>query len=70
MTPLSGPYINAELSAGGLPLWLTGGDYGRLRDNGTRYANACVDHQTAVNVVVPYQIHKNDTVISYYIERI
>ncbi|KAK3308374.1 uncharacterized protein B0T15DRAFT_524270 [Chaetomium strumarium] len=32
-----GPYINGELSAGGMTLWATTGEYGTLRLNGTAY---------------------------------
>jgi beta-galactosidase len=32
-----GPYINAELNAGGMPLWITTGEYGALRDNNTAW---------------------------------
>ncbi len=35
-----GPYVNAEANAGGLPLWLTTGAYGTLRNNNTRYTQA------------------------------
>ncbi|ORY13614.1 glycoside hydrolase superfamily [Clohesyomyces aquaticus] len=35
-----GPYVNAEASAGGFPLWLTSGAYGALRDDDPRYTAA------------------------------
>jgi hypothetical protein len=35
-----GPYVNAEANAGGLPLWLTTGAYGELRNDDPRYAAA------------------------------
>jgi beta-galactosidase len=35
-----GPYINGELSAGGMALWATTGAYGALRLNGTAYTEA------------------------------
>jgi len=35
-----GPYVNAEANAGGFPLWLTTGAYGKLRDDDPRYLQA------------------------------
>ncbi|RMZ71015.1 glycoside hydrolase family 35 [Pyrenophora seminiperda CCB06] len=35
-----GPYVNAEANAGGLPLWLTTGAYGELRNDDARYLQA------------------------------
>ncbi|KAF2016952.1 glycoside hydrolase family 35 protein [Aaosphaeria arxii CBS 175.79] len=35
-----GPYVNAEANAGGFPLWLTTGAYGKLRDDDPRYEAA------------------------------
>ncbi|KAF2639380.1 hypothetical protein P280DRAFT_454697 [Massarina eburnea CBS 473.64] len=35
-----GPYVNAEANAGGFPLWLTTGAYGKLRDDDVRYTAA------------------------------
>jgi beta-galactosidase GanA len=35
-----GPYVNAEANAGGFPLWLTTGAYGKLRDDDPRYLSA------------------------------
>ncbi|KAF2866138.1 putative beta-galactosidase B [Massariosphaeria phaeospora] len=35
-----GPYVNAETTAGGFPLWLTTGAYGELRDDDPRYTAA------------------------------
>ncbi|KAF1962787.1 putative beta-galactosidase B [Byssothecium circinans] len=35
-----GPYVNAEANAGGFPLWLTTGAYGKLRDDDPRYTAA------------------------------
>ncbi|PSN61181.1 putative beta-galactosidase B [Corynespora cassiicola Philippines] len=35
-----GPYVNAETNAGGFPLWLTTGAYGKLRDDDPRYEAA------------------------------
>jgi beta-galactosidase GanA len=64
-----GPYINGELSAGGLPLWLTTGAFGSLRNNDTRYTAAWMPYHTAIaDLVAPYQINQHGTVISYQIE--
>lgn len=35
-----GPYVNAEANAGGFPLWLTTGAYGKLRNDDPRYLKA------------------------------
>ncbi|KAF2189832.1 glycoside hydrolase family 35 protein [Zopfia rhizophila CBS 207.26] len=35
-----GPYVNAEANAGGFPLWLTTGAYGKLRNDDPRYTEA------------------------------
>lgn len=35
-----GPYVNAEASAGGFPLWATTGAYGSLRNDDPRYTAA------------------------------
>ncbi|XP_014560284.1 glycoside hydrolase family 35 protein [Bipolaris victoriae FI3] len=35
-----GPYVNAEANAGGFPLWLTTGAYGKLRNDDPRYIKA------------------------------
>ncbi|OJD29039.1 beta-galactosidase b [Diplodia corticola] len=64
-----GPYVNAELNAGGFPLWVTTGAYGELRDDNATYEAAWTPYQDGIaKVVAPYQIHKNGTVISYQLE--
>lgn len=64
-----GPYINAELSAGGMPLWLTTGEYGTLRSNGTSYTEAWEGYMSKVtDIIDSHQIHKNGTVITYQVE--
>ncbi|KAF2197877.1 hypothetical protein GQ43DRAFT_443847 [Delitschia confertaspora ATCC 74209] len=35
-----GPYVNAEANAGGFPLWLTTGAYGKLRTDDPKYTKA------------------------------
>ena len=35
-----GPYVNAEANAGGFPLWLTTGAYGKLRTDDSKYTAA------------------------------
>ncbi|KAJ5832920.1 beta-galactosidase B [Penicillium riverlandense] len=69
VTPRPGPYINGELNAGGFPLWLTTGAYGTLRSNGSAYTEAWEPYQSAVaQLVAPFQVYRNGTVISYQIE--
>lgn len=69
VTPRPGPYINGELNAGGFPLWITTGAYGNLRQNGSAYTNAWEHYQSEVaQLIAPFQIHRNGTVISYQIE--
>ncbi|KAI8296476.1 putative beta-galactosidase B [Colletotrichum sp. SAR 10_98] len=69
VTPRPGPYINGELNAGGFPLWITTGAYGKLRSNGTSYTDAWNSYMSSVaELVAPYQIHKNGTVINFQIE--
>ncbi|KAF4814695.1 putative beta-galactosidase B [Colletotrichum siamense] len=69
VTPRPGPYINGELNAGGFPLWITTGAYGKLRSNGTSYTDAWNGYMSSVaELVAPYQIHKNGTVINFQIE--
>ncbi|KAH7060381.1 glycoside hydrolase superfamily [Macrophomina phaseolina] len=64
-----GPYVNAELNAGGFPLWVTTGAYGELRDDNSSYAGAWTPYQDRIaQIVAPYQIHRNGTVISYQLE--
>lgn len=64
-----GPYINGELSAGGMALWATTGDYGSLRSNGTAFTEAWTPYLDGVaQVARPYQLTANGTVIMYQIE--
>ncbi|KAH8645474.1 glycoside hydrolase superfamily [Xylariales sp. PMI_506] len=69
VTARPGPYINAELSAGGLPLWLTTGAYGTLRSNGSAYTEAWTPYiESVAQIVTPFQLNHNGTVINYQIE--
>ncbi|GME39701.1 Glycoside hydrolase family 35 [Neofusicoccum parvum] len=64
-----GPYVNAELNAGGFPLWVTTGAYGELRDDNSSYTEAWTPYQDEIaKIVAPYQISRNGTVISYQLE--
>ncbi|RDW70923.1 glycoside hydrolase family 35 protein [Aspergillus mulundensis] len=64
-----GPYINAETSAGGMPLWLTTGEYGALRDNATVFTGAWRPYMSKVEeITAPFQVTNNGTVILYQIE--
>lgn len=64
-----GPYINAGTSAGGMPLWLTTGEYGDLRNNDTVFTAAWRPYMTKVEeITAPYQVTHNGTAILYQIE--
>jgi beta-galactosidase GanA len=64
-----GPYINAEASAGGFPLWLTTGEYGALRDNDTRYTAAWEPYQTKfAELTAPHQVTAGGNALAYQIE--
>ncbi|KAF6808249.1 putative beta-galactosidase b [Colletotrichum sojae] len=66
-----GPYINAELSGGGLALWATTGEYGRMRDNSTSWTQAWKPYMDAFDdITAKWQIgrEENGTVIMYQIE--
>ncbi|KAK4234521.1 glycoside hydrolase superfamily [Achaetomium macrosporum] len=64
-----GPYINGELSAGGMALWSTTGAYGTLRLNGTAYTHSWTPYQDGIaRVTRPFQITENGTVIIFQIE--
>ncbi|OCL15370.1 glycoside hydrolase family 35 protein [Glonium stellatum] len=69
VTARPGPYINAETSAGGFPLWLTTGAYSPLRDNDSRYTAAWTPYQDAVaRITHPFQVTQNGTALLYQIE--
>jgi beta-galactosidase len=64
-----GPYINGELSAGGMALWATTGEYGTLRSNGTAYTNAWTPYQDGLaRAAKPFQVGGGGTVLLYQIE--
>ena len=64
-----GPYINAESTAGGFPLWLTTGEYGTLRNNDTRYTAAWMPYQTRfAQLTAPYQVTEGGMALAYQIE--
>ncbi|WPH04809.1 beta-galactosidase [Acrodontium crateriforme] len=64
-----GPYINAEANAGGYPLWLTTGEYGRLRDNGTEYTHAYTPYiKRFAEISRPYLITNGGNGILFQIE--
>lgn len=64
-----GPYINAEVNAGGFPLWVTTGDYGSLRNNDSRYTAAWEPYFTKLSEITSeYQISNEGNVITYQIE--
>ncbi|GKZ78027.1 hypothetical protein AnigIFM56816_001151 [Aspergillus niger] len=64
-----GPYINAEASAGGFPLWLTTGDYGTLRNNDSRYTEAWKPYfEKMTEITSRYQITNGHNTFCYQIE--
>lgn len=64
-----GPYVNAETTAGGFPLWLTTGDYGSLRNNDTRYTKAWTPYFTEMSKITSrYQVTDGHNTIAYQIE--
>ncbi|KAI7968004.1 hypothetical protein EIK77_007759 [Talaromyces pinophilus] len=64
-----GPYINAEVNAGGFPLWVTTGEYGSLRNNDSRYTAAWEPYFTKLSEITSkYQISNGGNVITYQIE--
>ncbi|GAP88114.2 putative beta-galactosidase B [Rosellinia necatrix] len=64
-----GPYINAEANAGGFPLWVTTGAYGKLRDNDPRYTEAWTPYMTEISkVIAPHLITNGGNVVLFQIE--
>lgn len=64
-----GPYVNAEASAGGFPLWLTTGEYGTLRNNDTRYTKAWTPYFTKMSQITSkYQVTDGENALVYQIE--
>jgi beta-galactosidase GanA len=64
-----GPYVNAETNAGGFPLYLTTGQYGKLRNNDTRYTEAWQPFWGNISQIVSkHQVTNGGNVILYQIE--
>ncbi|KAK0629349.1 beta-galactosidase [Bombardia bombarda] len=64
-----GPYVNAEVNAGGYPLWLTTGEYGDLRTDDPKYTAAWMPYWKKVSEIVrPHLITNGGNVIMYQIE--
>lgn len=64
-----GPYVNAEASAGGFPLWLTTGEYGTLRNNDTRYTAAWKPYFTEMSSITSkHQVTDGENALVYQIE--
>lgn len=64
-----GPYVNAESSAGGLPLWVTTGAYGSLRNNDPRYTAAWGPYWDAVSrLIAPHLITNGGNVVLFQVE--
>ncbi|KAF4920528.1 putative beta-galactosidase B [Colletotrichum viniferum] len=66
VTPRPGPYINGELNAGGFPLWITTGAYGKLRSNGTSYTDAWNGYISSIENEYPQQwTNQNEKIPNY-----
>ncbi|PSR79545.1 family 35 glycosyl hydrolase [Coniella lustricola] len=64
-----GPYVNAESSAGGFPLWVTTGAYGSLRNDDARYTAAWTPYWTDISqAIAPYLITNGGNVILFQVE--
>lgn len=64
-----GPYVNAESSAGGFPLWVTTGAYGTLRNNDSRYTAAWTPYWTGISErIAPHLITNGGSVVLFQIE--
>lgn len=64
-----GPYVNAETNAGGLPLWLTTGAYGTLRDDDPRYTDAWDPYWGNISgLIAPYLTTNGGNVILVQVE--
>ncbi|KIY63787.1 glycoside hydrolase family 35 protein [Cylindrobasidium torrendii FP15055 ss-10] len=64
-----GPYINAEISAGGLAHWLTSEVAGTLRTNATDFHDSWVPYiQGFIDETAPYQITEGGPVIAVQID--
>lgn len=64
-----GPYVNAEASAGGYPLWLTTGAYGSTRNDDPRYTAAWTPYFAEVSEITSrYQITDGQNTLVYQIE--
>ncbi|KAI5120768.1 hypothetical protein M0805_004731 [Coniferiporia weirii] len=60
----SGPYMNGEVTAGGIPHWVTSQVAGTLRTNATDYHAAWIDYISGIiNATVPNQITHGGPVI-------
>ncbi|KAL4735663.1 glycoside hydrolase superfamily [Aspergillus similis] len=64
-----GPYVNAEASAGGFPLWLTTGAYGSTRNDDPRYTAAWEPYFAEVSEITSkYQVTDGHNTLCYQIE--
>lgn len=64
-----GPYVNAESSAGGFPLWVTTGAHGTLRNNDSRYTDAWTPYWAGVaELVAPHLVTRGGSVVLFQVE--
>ncbi|KAI9044003.1 glycoside hydrolase family 35 protein [Aspergillus affinis] len=64
-----GPYVNAEASAGGFPLWATTGAYGSMRNDDPRYTAAWKPYfEKMSQITSKYQLTDGQNTFCYQIE--
>ncbi|KAH6951533.1 glycoside hydrolase superfamily [Fusarium avenaceum] len=64
-----GPYVNAEANAGGFPLWVTTGEYGKLRNDDPRFTKAWSKYWTEISKIIePHLITNGGNVAMFQIE--
>lgn len=63
-----GPYVNAEANAGGFPLWVTTGEYGKLRNDDPRYTKAWSKYWTEISKIIePHLITNGGNVAMFQV---
>lgn len=63
-----GPYVNAEANAGGFPLWVTTGEYGKLRNDDPKYTKAWSKYWTKISEIIePHLITNGGNVAMFQV---
>jgi beta-galactosidase GanA len=63
-----GPYVNAEANAGGFPLWVTTGEYGKLRNDDPRFTKAWSKYWTEISKIIePHLITNGGNVAMFQV---